>query len=124
MTYPRMLMHAETRVETTLVTEETGLLEEPTYECLPSLEDQCEEKLTTFLKRQREPQTKTLPPLSTADLSDDKENFISYDSRTLDKAERNYSTTRREIPTLISFTKKYSPARKRFKVRTDHQAIV
>ncbi len=40
-------MHAETRDETTLVTEETGLLEEPTYECLPPLEDQCEEKLTT-----------------------------------------------------------------------------
>ncbi len=47
MTSPQMLMHAEIQNQTTLVTEETGLLEDPTYECLSQLENQCEEKLTT-----------------------------------------------------------------------------
>ncbi len=47
MTSPRTLMHAEIRGETALVTEETGLLENPTYECLSPLENQYEEKLTT-----------------------------------------------------------------------------
>ncbi len=46
MTSPRTLMHAETRDKTALVTEETGLLEELTYECLSPLEG-IEEKLTT-----------------------------------------------------------------------------
>ncbi len=47
MTSPHMLMHAQTRDETALVTEETGLVEEPTYECLSTLEDQYEVNLTT-----------------------------------------------------------------------------
>ncbi len=47
MTSLQMLMHAEIRDETALVTEETGLLEEPAYECLSLLENQCEEKPTT-----------------------------------------------------------------------------
>ncbi len=47
MTSPQMLMHAETRDETALVTEETSLLEDPTYECISPLENQCEEKITT-----------------------------------------------------------------------------
>ncbi len=46
MTSPQTLMHAETRDKSALVTKETGLLEELTYECLSSLED-IEEKLTT-----------------------------------------------------------------------------
>ncbi len=40
-------MHAETRDETTLVTEETGLLEDLTYECLSPLENQCDKELTS-----------------------------------------------------------------------------
>ncbi len=47
MTAPWTLLHAEIRDKTILVKEEMGLLEEPTYECISSLEDQCEEKLTT-----------------------------------------------------------------------------
>ncbi len=47
MTSARTLLHAETRDETTLVREETDLLEEPTYECLTPLKDQCDENLTT-----------------------------------------------------------------------------
>ncbi len=42
-------------------------------------------------------------------LSDGKDHVISYGSRTLDKAERNYSTTRRVMLALVSFTKKNSP---------------
>ncbi len=59
-------------------------------------------------------------------LSDGKEHDISYGSLTLDKAERNYITTRRKMRALVSFTKKYSPylKAKRFTVRTDHQALV
>ncbi len=47
MTSPQMLMHAETRDVTALVTQETGLLEDPTNECLSLLENQFEENLTT-----------------------------------------------------------------------------
>ncbi len=42
---PRSLMDAGTRDETTLVTEETGLLGGPTCECLSPLEDQCKANL-------------------------------------------------------------------------------
>ncbi len=41
MTSPQRLMHTETRDVTALVTEETGLLEDKTYECLFPLENQC-----------------------------------------------------------------------------------
>ncbi len=39
MTAPLTLLHAETRDETALMTEETGLLEEPTYDYLSPLEN-------------------------------------------------------------------------------------
>lgn len=56
---------------------------------------------------------------------DGRERVISYGSRTLDKAERNYSTTRREMLALVAFTKKFAVylLGKRFQVRTDHQAL-
>ncbi len=59
-------------------------------------------------------------------LSDGKEHVISYGSRTLDKAECNYSTTRREMLALVSFIKKYFLylKAKRFTVLIDHQTLV
>ncbi len=42
-----MLIHAEARNETALMTEETGLLGESPCECLSPPADQCEENLTT-----------------------------------------------------------------------------
>ncbi len=44
MENPRALVHAETQHE---VTEETGLLEVPPYECLSPSEHQCDEKFAT-----------------------------------------------------------------------------
>ncbi len=37
-----------------------------------------------------------------------RERVIGYGSRTLDMTERNYSTTRRELLALVSFTKKFT----------------
>ncbi len=47
MISPQMLVHVEGRDVIALVTQETGLLEDPTKECLSPLENQCEENLTT-----------------------------------------------------------------------------
>ncbi|KAA3674184.1 uncharacterized protein DEA37_0001986 [Paragonimus westermani] len=50
---------------------------------------------------------------------------IAYASRCLDKCERNYSTTRRELLALIHFLRHFRPylLGKPFKVRTDHQSL-
>ncbi len=54
--------------------------------------------------------------------ADGKEHVIASGSRALDKAERNYSTTRREMLAIVSFTKRSAVylRGKRFQVRTDH----
>ncbi len=56
---------------------------------------------------------------------DGKEHVIAYGSWTLDKAERDYSTTRIEILAMVSFTKRFVVylRGKRFQVRTGHQAL-
>ncbi len=53
--------------------------------------------------------------------SNGRERVIAYGSRTLDKAERNYSTTRQKV----SFTKKFAVylRGKMFQIGTDHQAL-
>ncbi|CAH8445461.1 unnamed protein product [Dicrocoelium dendriticum] len=50
---------------------------------------------------------------------------ISYASRRLDKRERKYSTTRRELLALVSFLRHFRPylLGKSFQVRTDHQSL-
>ncbi len=48
MTYPRALMYAQNREVATVVTEETGLLEEPSYEYHSSPDQKCEEKLNMW----------------------------------------------------------------------------
>nr|VZI49393.1 unnamed protein product [Spirometra erinaceieuropaei] len=57
--------------------------------------------------------------------TDGREHVIQYGSRTLDKSERNYSATRREMLALVSFTKKFAAflKGKPFIIRTDHSAL-
>ncbi|BHF73911.1 hypothetical protein SprV_0401699500 [Sparganum proliferum] len=57
--------------------------------------------------------------------SNGREHVIQYGSRTLDKSERNYSATRREMLALVSFTKKFAAflKGKPFIIRTDHSAL-
>nr|VZI16601.1 unnamed protein product [Spirometra erinaceieuropaei] len=57
--------------------------------------------------------------------TDGREHVIQYDSRTLDKSERNYSATRREMLALVSSTKKFAAflKGKTFNIRTDHSAL-
>ncbi len=47
MEKPRVFVHAETPHKVPLVTEDTGLLEEPPYECLPPSEHQCDDPFAT-----------------------------------------------------------------------------
>ncbi len=56
---------------------------------------------------------------------DGMKHVIAYGSRTLDKSERNCRTPRREMLTMVSFTKKFAVyfCGKRLQVRTDHQAL-
>ncbi|KER30878.1 hypothetical protein T265_02804 [Opisthorchis viverrini] len=56
---------------------------------------------------------------------DGQERVIAYGSRTLDKSERRYSTTRREMLSLVYFVQYFQPylVGRPFRVRTDHQAL-
>ncbi len=44
---PRALVHAKTQQEVAQVAEETGLLEEPPYECLSPSVHQCDDQIAT-----------------------------------------------------------------------------
>lgn len=53
------------------------------------------------------------------------ERLIAYAARALSKAERNYSTTRKELLALVWGTKGFETFldRRRFLVKTDHSAL-
>ncbi|KRY47195.1 Retrovirus-related Pol polyprotein from transposon 17.6 [Trichinella britovi] len=53
------------------------------------------------------------------------ERVIAYASRTLSKTERKYSTTRKELLSIIYFTKLFRPylVGQRFTLRTDHDSL-
>ncbi|BHF69809.1 hypothetical protein SprV_0301285600 [Sparganum proliferum] len=57
--------------------------------------------------------------------TDGHEHIIAYASQCLDKVQRHYSTTRREMLALATFVKKFRHLllAKHFIVRTDHQAL-
>ena len=57
--------------------------------------------------------------------SDGKEHVIAYGGRALNKNERNYCTTRKEMLALINFLKHYRHylLGRKFLVRTDHQSL-
>lgn len=58
-------------------------------------------------------------------VQDGKERVIAYGSRSLDKPERNYCVTRREMLAVVYFTKYYKHylLGRRFKLRTDHGSL-
>lgn len=58
-------------------------------------------------------------------VQDGRERVIAYGSRCLDKAERNYCVTRREMLSVVYFTKyfKHYLLGRRFRVRTDHGSL-
>ena len=53
------------------------------------------------------------------------EQVIAYGSRALSKAERNYSTTKKEMLALVDFTKKFKPYLwgRKFVARVDHASL-
>jgi hypothetical protein len=59
-------------------------------------------------------------------IQDEIERVISYGSRTLNKSERNYCITDKELLAIRYFTEYYRQylLGRKFKVRTDHQALV
>ena len=58
--------------------------------------------------------------------SDGQERVIAYGGRTLNKNERNYCTTRKEMLALVNFLKHYRHylLGRKFLVRTDHQSLL
>ena len=59
-------------------------------------------------------------------IQNDKEKPIAFGSKTLNVAERNYCTTKRELLSVVTFTKKYKHflLGRKFVVRTDHAPLV
>ena len=59
-------------------------------------------------------------------MQDGKEQVIAYGSKVLSKAERNYCVTRRELLSVVHFCVQYKHYLwgRRFKLRTDHGALV
>ena len=57
--------------------------------------------------------------------SDGKEVVVAHGSRLLSKAERNYSATRRELLTVVTFTHQFRPylLGRHFTIRTDHSSL-
>jgi hypothetical protein len=65
------------------------------------------------------------PQLELYSPKDNSERVIAYGSKSLNKGEMNYCTTRREMLALATFTKhfRYYVLGKKFQVRTDNVAL-
>lgn len=61
-----------------------------------------------------------------AQIQDEQERVISYGSRALNKAERNYCVTEKELLAVVFFVQYYRQylLGRHFRLRTDHQALV
>ena len=57
--------------------------------------------------------------------SEGKEVVLAYGNRLLNKAERNYSVTRRELLAVVTFTSQFRPylLGRHFTLRTDHSSL-